>query len=399
MLTGGSFSEPIMFFFIELAVFIYLSYAVAYNLFFSVAALFYRVGYTLNEKPSRLFKIAIFIPAFKEDSVIVGAVEHSLKQTYPKSHYDIIVIADSLLPETISKLKTYDVIVHQVYFEKSTKIKSLQHAVNAYNKYEVAVVLDADNLMQNDFLEHINLNFCHGRRALQGSRRAKNNNTPFAILDGLSETIANHINRQGANAVGLSSPLIGSAMAFEYEMFKSAIEEIDSVVEDKELQIKVLQMGEKIHYLKNAVVLDEKVASPSVFENQRKRWISGHYNHFKSTFLTGFGALFSGNISIFNITILFNIMLPRILNLGLLFLFAVAGLVLRQYLSLPFWLWPLLFGLYVCSLALAIPARTYNKQFFIALLQAPRAFIIILLLHFKLKGGSKKFIHTPHKHY
>jgi cellulose synthase/poly-beta-1,6-N-acetylglucosamine synthase-like glycosyltransferase len=374
----------------------YFVFVTCYSLLFSIAGLFYRTPSFL--KATRNFKIAVLIPSYKEDSVIVSVAKHALLQSYPTASYDVIVIADSLQSSTLIELRKLAIIVHEVHFEKSTKVKSLQSVLNTYGNYEVAVILDADNVMQPEFLTKINQCFNNGWRAVQAQRAAKNRNTSFAVLDGLSEAIANHINRQGSIALGLSSPIIGSGMAFDFALLKNILNTMDSVGGfDKELQLKVLESGTKIHYVKDAIVLDEKVDNPEVFENQRKRWMSSHYIYFKKFVGKGIVSLFKGNLSIFNIAVLYNIQLPRMMNLGLLTIIAAASIVARNYLLLPFWYWTLLLILYASSFMLAVPASFLNRSFLIAILTAPRAFITIFALHFKLKGANKKFIHTPHK--
>jgi len=100
----------------------------------------------------------------------------------------------------------------------------------------MVVILDADNLMAKDFLKRMNLGFANGFKVIQGHRIAKNSDTSFALLDGISEEINNHIFRQGHRAAGLSSALIGSAMGFEYVLFKRFMIDIDAIGGfDKEL--------------------------------------------------------------------------------------------------------------------------------------------------------------------
>jgi cellulose synthase/poly-beta-1,6-N-acetylglucosamine synthase-like glycosyltransferase len=322
----------------------------------------------------------------------------ALKQSLDKSLYDVIVIADSLQASTLSSLRQLDIVVHEVFFETSTKVKSLQNVLNTYTGYDIAVILDADNIMDTDFLENINKYFASGWMAIQGQRVAKNNNSPFAILDGLSERLGNHINRAGSMALGLSSPIIGSGMAYDFSMLKEIMNSIDSVGGfDKELQVKVLERGEKILYLKDAIVFDEKVDNPEVFKNQRKRWISSHYIYAKKFFLSGVKGLFKGKISLFNIAVLISIQLPRVMNLGILFSLVVLSTLLQSHLHFSVWYWLTLFITYLISFILAVPISLYNRKFLLALLHAPKAFFAVLMLHFKLKGADKKFIHTPHK--
>ena len=70
------------------------------------------------------------------------------------------------------------------------------------NDYEIAVVLDADNIMAADFLTKINTAFDKGFTAVQGHRTAKNINNSWAVLDAISEEINNHIFRKGTPGTG-----------------------------------------------------------------------------------------------------------------------------------------------------------------------------------------------------
>ena len=227
-----------IFTFFEVILFFYFAYVILYSLLFSLAGLFYRIPVFSSANPILLNRIAVLIPCYKEDNVIVNVAKQALIQTYQKENYDVIVIADSLSDATLTELSSLNITIHKVQFDKSTKVKSLQSFLNSTNEYEIAVILDADNVMDHEFLTKINQYYNNGWNAIQGQRTAKNKNTSFAILDGLSEAIANHINRQGAIALGLSSPIIGSGMAFRFSLFKNILNTIDSVGGfDKELQI------------------------------------------------------------------------------------------------------------------------------------------------------------------
>jgi hypothetical protein len=60
----------------------------------------------------------------------------------------IVVIADSLQSATLSVLRELPIRVIDVSFESSTKVKSLNAALQALpDDYDYAVILDADNVM------------------------------------------------------------------------------------------------------------------------------------------------------------------------------------------------------------------------------------------------------------
>lgn len=385
---------------IEIAAFAYLSAVSGYSLAFSLAGIFYkrRTG-NLTQKPcNKYHKIAVLIPAYKEDGVIVSVAQEALRQNYPSEKYDVIIIADSLQQKTLENLGRLSLKLMKVQFKNSTKVKALQAALSRLSMdYEVAVILDADNIMENNFLQKINHEFNRGGSVIQARRIAKNINTSFAILDAFSEMINNHIFRKGSQVLGLSSPLTGSGMAFSYMLLKEVLESIKAVGGfDRELQVKIVGRGHYIRYLHDAVVLDEKVAKSAVYGNQRRRWLSSQFFYIRRFFKKGFLALWKGNFDLFNISILNNIQLPRILNLGFLLLLTGFSVLFSEFASISAFYWLTLLGMNIIAMLLAVPLKFYNKRFFVALLSAPRAFFIMCRSLLRLKGANRKFIHTPH---
>ena len=136
------------------------------------------------------------MPGYKEDEVSLEGARHALQQNYPTGFFDVVIIADSFQQYTLTALKSLPLKVIEVSFDKSTKSKALNKAMATLsNEYDIAVVLDADNLMANDFLSKVNAAFAHGCTAVQGHRAAKNINNSWAILDAVSEEINNNIFR------------------------------------------------------------------------------------------------------------------------------------------------------------------------------------------------------------
>jgi cellulose synthase/poly-beta-1,6-N-acetylglucosamine synthase-like glycosyltransferase len=380
---------------IELLVGLYFLYVATYTLVFSVAGKFYRAP---RHSEGNKRKFAVLIPAYKEDGVIVDVAQKALAQSYPADRFRVVIIADQLQRSTIEKLRALPIDVLEVTFEKSTKVKSLQFALQSIpNDFDNIVILDADNVMGADFLEKMNAVHNSGQKAVQGERKPKNTNNTLSYLDGLSEAINNHIYRQGHTALGLSASISGSGISLDYKMFYEIMSGMTSVGGfDREMELLFLGRGVKVIYNKPAFVLDEKVQKTGVFENQRKRWISSQYHYLARYFRKGCAALLKGNITYFNSAVLRNIQLPRLVNLGLIVLLTVGMLFLRDILFFGYWIWPAMLGMIVVGVALAIPAEFYSRNFLIALLKIPGLFFRMLLLMFRLKGVNKQFIHTPH---
>lgn len=376
-----------------------LGLATAYIFLFALAGLFYfQAGYPQTQNYRR---IAVLIPGYKEDAVILEVAKSALEQQYPTSLFDVVVIADSFQPETIEALRKLPLRLIEVRFDKSTKSRALNKAMEQLElHYEIAVVLDADNIMAPDFLTKINATFEQDVVAIQGHRKAKNLNNSWAVLDAVSEEINNHIFRKGHRVLGLSSAIIGSGMAFRYHYFKKMMASVHAVGGfDKEIELKMLKEGKKIAYLDDAIVLDEKVQQSDVFSNQRRRWLAAQIHYFRQGFPDAVKHLITrGNADYFDKAIQF-IQPPRILLLGSVMVLGMGCIAVNMLLEAGSGLtiaWIILMAACVLALLLSIPRSLYNRKTFMAVMGLPRGMLLMLRSLLKTKGANKTFIHTKH---
>jgi len=384
----------------EYTAFAYFSMSCLYVFVFAVAGHFYTKREVVKNSIEN--KIAVLIPAYKEDAVVVEVAKSALQQKYHSDMFDVVIIADSLQQETLKQLSKISVKVVEVSFEKSTKSKALNAAMETIDSnYDYAVVLDADNIMEDDFLYKMNIAFNNGFQIVQGHRKAKNMNTSFAILDAASEEINNQIFRKGHSTFGLSSGLIGSGMGFDYTLFKTMMKSVKAIGGfDKELEFKFAEKKITIEYLQDAIVLDEKIEKSEDFSNQRRRWLSTQFVYLHRYFRKSWKELFlNGNINFFDKVWQLTIP-PRILLLGITFLvviiyfFLVFGFGFKT--NVPFSLWLANLLIVVSAFLLALPRSFYNSNTLKAILSLPTAFFTMFMLLFKLKGANKNFIHTKH---
>ncbi len=390
---------------LEYILFAYLFFATLYIFVYSVAGLFYRQKQ--KEKVSRIRKFAVLIPGYKEDAVIVDVARQATLQDYPKDKFEVIVIADTFKKETLDALRQLPIRVVEVVFEVSKKSKALNKCMEIIgDDYDIAFVLDADNIMEKDVLKKINAAFDRGFDAVQGHRTAKNLNADFAILDALSEEINNHIFRKGHRVLGISSALIGSGMGLDYALFKNTMATVDSVGEDKEVEWKIMKNNHTIEYVHDAIIYDEKTQESNNFVNQRRRWIAAQLDYFRSHFLDGFIALITkGNFDYFD-KVLQMVQPPRILLSGILFLLsAFYGIIyfftpisVHEFFVPGFYWWLGLFVATALALLFAIPRKFYNKRTLTALLSLPKGFVLMFISLLKVKGATEKFLHTEHSH-
>lgn len=384
---------------IQVLLLVLLGLATLYILVFAIAGIFYKEKKPV--KADRYRKFAVLIPGYKEDEVIVEVAKSALLQEYPMGLFDVVVIADSFQPQTLNELRTLPVKLIEVSFDKSTKSKALNKAMATLNSsYDIAVILDADNIMAPDFLLKINATFAQGAFAVQGHRTAKNQNTSFAVLDAASEEINNHIFRKGHRVLGLSSAIIGSGMAFHYDYFKKLMAGVKAVGGfDKEIELKMLKDKHRILYRNDAMIYDEKVQKADVFGNQRRRWLSAQIHYFKKDILPAVGHLITrGNLDYFDKAIQF-VQPPRVLLIGALVLlgsaFGMANYLLQnnpQY-SIA---WLIVTVACVVALVVSLPRSFYSAKTGRALVSLPKGMLVMLISLLRTKGANKTFIHTKH---
>ncbi len=379
---------------------LFIGYLALNVLYLSVSAIAGRLGkaddVAVSEAVDRLRRIAVLIPAYKEDAVIIGSVIANLKQHYPSDLYDLIVIADSFLPETLDKLATYPIKVVRVEFEQSTVQKSITYALNGLpeGKYGIVVISDADNHMAADFLTRINQAFGQGWVAVQGHRKAKNTNKSVAVFDAMNEEVNNNIFRAGQRALGLSAMCTGSGMAFEPALLKSALNKIQTVGGyDKELEMLLTVDHVLVKYLKDAIIYDEKVQNVAVFNKQRTRWMAAQVYFVKAYFKVGVQQLIRGNVQAFN-SLVRGLLLPRLILLTVLVLLSLGSLVVGS-LALQLVSWGMAILLVSC-LAISIPASLWYtisiRDFFVL----PSLIFAMFRSLLNVKQASKVFLHTPH---
>lgn len=377
---------------IETILFVLVTINVAYLLFFGVAShlkfKYKPVSEIINKR------IAVLIPAYKEDRVILECVDACLQQSYPRDKYDIIVISDQMEPQTNAALSALPVLVVEVFFKNSTKAKALNYAMSKIEMYDIALILDADNTMEKDFLKKINNAFQQqGEHIVQAHRTAKNLNTNLAILDAVSEEINNSIFRLGHANVGLSAALIGSGMAFTYGLLKERLAGIDAVGGfDRALELSLILSGKKIEYLPDAWVLDEKVQRYDDFSRQRRRWLSAQI-HYMTKHIGDIPQAIRNRNWDFCDKVFQQMSMPRVMLLGFICIIAFVLLFVSFAWAVKWWI--------VCAILnftfyISTPRSLKNKRLLLAITELPYSFALMFFNLFKLRGANKKFIHTSH---
>lgn len=262
--------------------FAFVALTVLYMGIYAVASLFEKSS-VLN-KAKNLNRIVVLIPSYKQDQVIEHTVISILGQVYPQRLFDVVVISDHQSEMTNMRLAQYPITLLTPDFAVSTKAKSLQFAIlnlPEFKIYDIVLVLDADNLVNQNFLTDVNDAFeTAATKAIQLHRISRNRDTAVARMGSIFEEINNNIFRRGHIIMGVSAALAGSGTAYDFTWFKTNIMKVKTEGEDKELEALLLRQGYFIDYFDHILVYGEKQRTTTKMNEQRGRWTTQQIHNF-----------------------------------------------------------------------------------------------------------------------
>ena len=382
---------------IDIVLWCIIAFSVGYIFFYAIT---YALGQLLIIKRGptsddiRQKKYLVIFPAYGEDKVILHTVKSFLLQHYPHDKYSVVVVSDHMLKETNTELSKLPITLLQPQFENSSKAKALQFAIdNIYDNFDNIVILDADNIVQPDFLEKLNEICNQGFSAIQCHRCAKNAENQIAQLDGISEEINNSLFRKGHNNIGLSSALIGSGMCFDYLWFKAHVHLLSTAGEDREIEKMLLIEHIYIKYVEDIDVFDEKVGNEDNFQLQRQRWMSAQLNCLLSMMKNLPTSIVHLNVNYIDKTIQ-QMLIPRSMLLVGTFVWALLMSVFEMSWAYKWWG---LFALTSLSLWIAIPRKMRNGGLAQLITHLPRLTWRMMSNIRHIDSENREFIHTSHE--
>lgn len=369
--------------YIDIILFSLGTFTVIYMLIYTIAAMIKRNDKYTESRVKHRF--AVIFPAYKDDEYILQSVKSFLQQEYPIDCYDIIVIADHLQPETNIQLSQLPIILLQGNLINSSKMKSVKVAMSQLHEedYDLVLIMNADNTADNNLLNELNNTYSSGSNAIQVHRIRQERPNSVAVLNAITDEINNSIFRAGHAALGLSSSLNGSGMAFDFDWFKQAISNVDNKEDEKVIESLLLKEQIYIEYLNKSYIYATRKEGKKKFYSQRQNWIKAHYYSLFTNISHLPGAIFSGNFDYAD-RILQWVSFPRTILLGIIIL-AGTFYTYIDWLSGLKW-WGLLFT-FLLTLAFATPDYLVDDKFNKAIKVTPFMGLGMIL---NLLIGSKK---------
>lgn len=381
---------------IDWALFLFTACTVLYMLYFAIGSLLYkhdRYPYALKKA-----RFLILIPAYAEDKVIETTIMSLLDQTYAKKDYDVMVISDHMSELTNFKLAQYPIHLVLPKFPEgeSSKAKALNFAMKnlpGLRHYDMVIVLDADNQVDEDFLEGMNNAFQAGIHIIQAHRVSKNINTSSALLDACFEEINNSIFRKGHVYWEYSSALVGSGIGFKYEWFRENVTKVFTTGEDKEFEALLLRQGNYVEYLDDVKVYDEKTQKAENFNKQRRRWMAAQLAALRHNIKNLPMAFLEHQYDYIDKVIQW-MLIPRTLLMGIILVMCI---ILPFFSGVAASKWYIMGAVVVFIYAMCLPDYLITPDFKYKFMRGvPNVMWGAVTNLFHLKGADKKFEHTEH---
>ncbi len=229
---------------------------------------------------------ALVVAAHNEEQVIAHMVESLTKLNYPKDKYSIFVIADNCTDNTARIAKEAGAEVFE-RFNNTEKGKGyalewmFDKIYNMERKYDSIVIFDADNIVDKDFLYHINEQNKRGFKVVQGYIDSKNPDDSWVSYSySLGFWSTNKLFQQSRYNLGLGCQLCGTGFSVAVDVLREIGWGATCLTEDMEFTMKLCMNNIRVAWAYDAVVYDEKPITFKQSWNQRIRWMQGHADVF-----------------------------------------------------------------------------------------------------------------------
>lgn len=256
---------------------------VVYLFIYSLASLLkYKNPYPETKKQHRFLVLFTVLRNGKE---VINSINYFLDtQNYPREKYDIAVAATQLPEEDLITLLQMPVNIVVPDREQCSKVYAIQQVMERYSpqEYDMVVIFNSDNRIVPTALHVLNNAYYSGCDSIQAHRMTENLTTNTAVLSAASEEINNNIFRKGHSKLGFSAALLGSGMAFDFEIFHRIAPTLQGSDLAKATEIKLLEENIYTEYMEEIICYSRKQENTDGYLQERQRWLSAQYG---STFL------------------------------------------------------------------------------------------------------------------
>lgn len=344
--------------------------------------------------PNEHANFAILIPAHNEERILGTLLNSLAALDYPRNRFTVYVVADNCTDSTAELARQRGVQVYERVdavrrgkgFALDWLIQKLSEDGHSHDAY---IILDADSVVQPDFLRPLDRELAKGSQALQARNAVLNvTDSPSTALRWLALSLVNHVRSLGRMSLGGSSTLNGNGMCLSRALLARHPWQAYGQAEDYQYYLTIVEHGERVTYVPEAIVRSQMPKTFAQMRTQDIRWESSSGN--QSSWQAAITLLKAGfrNWDGVRIDAVAELLTPPLSQL-------VCGCLLLLVLSPFIWLWPgfLVSVLLTAGLLLYIGSAFYllrpPRAVYRALLHAPGFIIWKLWVFFVLRRSKK----------
>lgn len=232
-------------------------------------------------------RFLVLVPAHNEEKVIGDIIDNLSRMDYPKELYDFYIIADNCTDNTaqVAMDAGAKVLVTQKEMPDAPTGKpiALKKALNMlgdyYDRYDLMMIFDADNLMDTNMFREINSQYQDKGKPdfIQCYLGCKNKTGIIAWFYYTSYVVVNRFTQQAKNRLKLNASIGGTGFAVSTAFLKDRGGwSTMSLTEDFEMQVEATLAGRRILWNHYTRVYDEKPTSIMASFKQKTRWSQGY---------------------------------------------------------------------------------------------------------------------------
>jgi 1,2-diacylglycerol 3-beta-glucosyltransferase len=393
----------IIIYFLQLLILLPIGFFLLYLAALTLLSFMAKINVVSDDGEKKMF--AVMIPAHNEELTIGRTLQSASALNYPKNRYDVIVVADNCTDGTASISKSLNAKVYERFNNdlrgKGYALRWIFDRIASENNYDAAVIVDADSILDGEFLNVMNSCIKKGAASIQGKDIVEEGPVSWSsAMIKISFLLYNYVRPMGRKVVGLPTGLRGNGMCLSVDTIRSVPWEAYTLAEDVEYGLNLLLKNKSTVFAPDAVVFAKMPMEAKNAQSQRTRWETGRFLLIKK-YLPSLMKEAWRKKSYIYIDAVIDLITPSVVNMmfivAVMIFFNAAVLFVGMAISYSYlllWLIAGFFGLF--HLFAGLYAAKAEKNLYLALLQIPRYIFWKIGLYMRIirKNRQDEWIRT-----
>ena len=229
---------------------------------------------------SAKIRFVVVVPAHDEEGTIATTVSSLLATDYPASQRRVVVVADNCSDDTAERSQAAGADTWERNDPgapgKGPALRWALERLLSDADWDGAVVVDADSVVEPDFLQGLAAHLGDGAEVVQAEYRVANPDESLVTrLAAVSFAVQSVLKQRGRAALGGSAKLQGNGMAFSRAVVAEHGWGGQGLTEDVDMWLHLLERGVRPRLAPEAVVAGLMPVTADAARVQRARWEAG----------------------------------------------------------------------------------------------------------------------------